>query len=200
MRANLWYVAGMTTSTTAACPPICSIDRVIRFLSIKLPRAATTLSQATLCWFAHRKAAQAPLVSGLTPPAAALVVTPHCACVQLFSGAEGYGMVDDTCNTSGTQSGATTNTRARRRPAAVQPVPLLLHEPLYVGIDVGKASHVAGFVSATLLTRHQRFKACPTLLFTNPRAGFRALAERIRTYAPLEHVAGAVQHPGHHHQ
>jgi len=58
---------------------------------------------------------------------------------------------------------------------------LLLHEPLYVGIDVGKASHVAGFVSTTLLARHERFEACPTLLFANSREGFRALAERRRT-------------------
>jgi hypothetical protein len=28
---------------------------------------------------------------------------------------------------------------------------MLLHESLYVGIDIGKAKHVAGFVSITLL-------------------------------------------------
>jgi hypothetical protein len=38
------------------------------------------------------------------------------------------------------------------------PVPMLLHESLYVGIDVGKAKHVAGFVSTTILERHQRFE------------------------------------------
>jgi transposase len=65
---------------------------------------------------------------------------------------------------------------------------------------VGKASHIAGFVSATLLTRHQRFEACPTLLFANAREGFRALAERIHTYAPLEHVAVLVEHTGHYHR
>src|SRR5271166_5211201 len=39
--------------------------------------------------------------------------------------------------------------------------PLLEHESIYLGIDVGKQQHMAGFVSATLLTRHQRFEACP---------------------------------------
>jgi len=37
--------------------------------------------------------------------------------------------------------------------AALRVLPQLGHEPLYVGIDVGKAQHVAGFVSRTLLTR-----------------------------------------------
>jgi hypothetical protein len=72
-----------------------------------------------------------------------------------------------------------------QRPAAAAPpltaIPLLPHEPLYVSIDVSKASHVAGFVSATLLARHERFEACPTLLFANSREGFRALCERLRT-------------------
>lgn len=92
---------------------------------------------------------------------------------------------------------------AHRHPpaaTALSPIPLLAHEPLYLGIDVGKASHVAGFVSATLLARHERFEACPTLLFANSREGFRALAERIRTYAPLEHVAVLVEHTGHYHR
>ncbi len=34
----------------------------------------------------------------------------------------------------------------------------LAHESLYVGVDIGKHSHVAGFVSTTLLTRHERFE------------------------------------------
>src|SRR5262249_14023957 len=40
------------------------------------------------------------------------------------------------------------STDMRRRPAAIQPGPLLPHEPRSVGIDVGKASPIAGFVSA----------------------------------------------------
>src|SRR5262245_6015032 len=55
------------------------------------------------------------------------------------------------------------------------PIPLLPHEPVYIGIDVGKTSHVAGFVSTTLLARHERFEACPTHLFANSREGFRFL-------------------------
>jgi hypothetical protein len=55
--------------------------------------------------------------------------------------------------------------------ADLVPVPLLLHESLYVGIDVGKAKHVAGFVSTTLLERHQRFEACPALVLENSREG-----------------------------
>jgi len=34
-------------------------------------------------------------------------------------------------------------------------------ETLYVGVDIGKKTHVAGFVSSTLLARHQRFEHCP---------------------------------------
>src|SRR5437899_10311970 len=78
-------------------------------------------------------------------------------------------------------------TRAKQRPD-LQPVPLLKHEPLYVGIDVGKLKHVAGFVSTTLIERHQRFEACPVLAFENTREGFRALLERMRSLAPLEHI------------
>jgi len=35
--------------------------------------------------------------------------------------------------------------------ADLKAVPLLLNESLYVGIDIGKAKHVAGFLSKTLL-------------------------------------------------
>lgn len=34
---------------------------------------------------------------------------------------------------------------------------MLRHETLYVGVDIGKKTHVAGFISTTLLSRHQRF-------------------------------------------
>jgi transposase len=79
-------------------------------------------------------------------------------------------------------------------------MPLLPHEPVYVGIDVGKASHVAGFVSTTLLARHERFEACPTHLFANSRDGFRSLGERLRAYAPLEHLTVLVEYTGHYHR
>jgi len=88
--------------------------------------------------------------------------------------------------------------QAKQRPD-LQAVPLLKHEPLYIGIDVGKMKHVAGFVSTTLLERHQRFEACPALAFENSREGFRALIERIQSLAPLEHCFILMEKTGHYH-
>lgn len=82
----------------------------------------------------------------------------------------------------------------------LQAVPMLLHETLYVGIDIGKRSHVAGFISTTLLTRHQRFEACPALSFENSREGFRALLERIKGYVPLTQVYALLEVTGHYHK
>lgn len=62
------------------------------------------------------------------------------------------------------------------------------HETLYVGIDIGKRSHVAGFLSTTLLARHRRFEHCPALSFENSREGFRRLVDRIQSYVPLTQV------------
>ncbi len=53
-------------------------------------------------------------------------------------------------------------------------IPMLAQETLYVGVDVGKRAHVAGFISSTLLQRHQRFEHCPALAFDNSREGFRS--------------------------
>ncbi|MGH7868771.1 MAG: hypothetical protein ACREP9_14350, partial [Candidatus Dormibacteraceae bacterium] len=72
--------------------------------------------------------------------------------------------------------------------AALTPVPLLPHEALYVGVDIGKVKHVAGFLSRTLLQRHERFEGCHTLTFDQSREGFRAFVDRIREYVPLEHT------------
>src|SRR5207253_10274894 len=58
--------------------------------------------------------------------------------------------------------------------------------PLYVGIDIGKRRHVAGFVSTALLARHRRFERCPTLDIAQERSGFAALLARIKSYGPLE--------------
>jgi transposase len=89
----------------------------------------------------------------------------------------------------------------RRTTRRTKPVgaPLLGDEPLYVGIDVGKRSHVAGFVSTTLLARHKRFEGCPALTFSQSRDGFRRLTERIQTYAPLEHCCILLERTGHYH-
>jgi transposase len=71
---------------------------------------------------------------------------------------------------------------------------------MYVGIDIGKLSHVAGFVSSTLLTRHQRFEVCPALSFENSREGFRALLDRIKGYVPLTQVYAVMEVTGHYHR
>jgi transposase len=79
-------------------------------------------------------------------------------------------------------------------------IPLLLHESVYIGIDIGKSKHVAGFLSQTLLARHDRFEACPALVFENSREGFRLLLERMRAYSPLEHVFVLLERTGHYHR
>ena len=56
-------------------------------------------------------------------------------------------------------------------------LPQLLHESLYVGIDIGKMRHVAGFVSKTLLERHDRFEACPAFVFAQSREGYVTVAK-----------------------
>jgi len=83
-------------------------------------------------------------------------------------------------------------------PSAVRP--LCAHDPLYIGIDVGKQRHVAGFVSPTLLQRQERFEGCPVLLFDNSREGFRRLVERMAEYAPIEQCAVLVEKTGHYHR
>ncbi len=79
-------------------------------------------------------------------------------------------------------------------------IPMLKNESLYVGIDVGKATHVAGFVSRTLLERHERFEACPALAFEQSREGFRSLIDRIRSYIALEQVYVLLEQTGHYHR
>lgn len=80
------------------------------------------------------------------------------------------------------------------------PAPAFANESMYVGIDVGKAKHVAGFVSSSLLERHERFEACPALLFENSREGFTRLLERLRTLAPLEQCFVLLERTGHYHR
>jgi transposase len=82
----------------------------------------------------------------------------------------------------------------------LQALPMLPHETLYVGIDIGKRSHVAGFISPTLLARHQRFEVCPALSFENSREGFRALVDRIKEYVPLIQVYALLEVTGHYHR
>jgi len=91
------------------------------------------------------------------------------------------------------------NTRTKHRPE-LRAIPLLQQESLYIGIDVGKMRHVAGFVSTTLLERHERFEACPAFAFDNSRESFHALIERVRTLAPLEHCFVLLEKTGHYHR
>jgi transposase len=79
-------------------------------------------------------------------------------------------------------------------------IPMLANESLYVGIDVGKLKHVAGFVSNTLLQRHERFEACPALTFEQSREGFRSLIDRICSFVPLEQVYVLMEQTGHYHR
>ncbi len=82
----------------------------------------------------------------------------------------------------------------------LQILPMLPHETLYVGVDIGKKTHIAGFLSTTLLSRHQRFETCPALSFDNTREGFRALIDRISTYVPLTQVYVVMEVTGHYHR
>ncbi len=82
----------------------------------------------------------------------------------------------------------------------LQVIPMLTYETLYVGVDIGKQTHVAGFLSATLLARYQRFENCPALSFANSREGFRSLIDRINAYVPLTQVYVVMEVTGHYHR
>jgi len=77
---------------------------------------------------------------------------------------------------------------------------MLAHESLYVGVDIGKLQHVAGFVSTTLLVRHAQFEGCPILKFENSREGFRSFVDCIQVYVPLEQCFVLMEHTGHYHK
>ncbi len=79
-------------------------------------------------------------------------------------------------------------------------VSMQLHESLYVGIDIGKHQHFAGFVSNTLLKRHEHFEVCPALKFEQSRDGFRQLIDRIQAFCPLEQCFILMEKTGHYHK
>ncbi len=79
-------------------------------------------------------------------------------------------------------------------------IPMLLNESMYIGVDIGKFKHVAGFVSTTLLQRHQRFESCPAFTFEQSRAGFQAFLDRVRAFVPLEHCFLLMEQTGHYHR
>jgi hypothetical protein len=86
---------------------------------------------------------------------------------------------------------------SRHHLSVLTPLP---NESLYVGVDIGKHAHMAGFISITLLTRHERFEGCPVLAFEQSREGFRALVDRIQTYVPLAQAYVMVEKTGHYHK
>src|SRR5258708_6144661 len=79
-------------------------------------------------------------------------------------------------------------------------LPMHPHESIYIGVDIGKFKHVAGFVSKTLLERHLHFESCPAFLFEQSREGFQAFVERIRAYCPLEQCFIVMEQSGHYHR
>jgi transposase len=89
------------------------------------------------------------------------------------------------------------NTSTSTQPASL---PLLRNETLYIGVDLGKFRHIAGFLSPTLLARHEHFEGCPTLTFDQSREGFRTFADRIRELVPLSQAMVLLEHTGHYHR
>jgi transposase len=79
-------------------------------------------------------------------------------------------------------------------------LPMLPNESLYIGVDIGKFKHVAGFLSKTLLERHQHFEHCPAFTFEQSQEGFRAFVERIQAYSPLEQCFILMEQTGHYHR
>jgi transposase len=79
-------------------------------------------------------------------------------------------------------------------------IPMLGNESLYVGVDIGKQQHFAGFVSNTLLKRHEHFEACPALKFDQSREGFMQLIDRIQSFCPLEQCFVLMEKTGHYHK
>src|SRR5712692_12093395 len=89
--------------------------------------------------------------------------------------------------------------RTRTR-SDLKALPMLPQESIYIGIDVGKFKHVAGFVSKTLLERYLHFESCPAFLFEQSREGFRAFVERIGAYCPLEQCFIVMEQTGNYHR
>lgn len=91
-------------------------------------------------------------------------------------------------------------TSTKKRNAELAAFPMLPNEALYIGVDIGKFKHVAGFLSKTLLERHRHFEHCPAFIFEQSREGFRALVERIQAYCPLEQCFILMEQTGHYHR
>lgn len=66
-----------------------------------------------------------------------------------------------------------------------------------IGVDIGKQSHVAAFVSASLLKANKRYEQCPTLSVVNSRQGFEQLLTAMRFHGALINCAVLVERTGH---
>lgn len=70
----------------------------------------------------------------------------------------------------------------------------------FVGIDIAKKSHSAGFISRKLLMKHRRFESCPTFTFKNTREGFVALLKQMERHSSLDNIAVLIERTGHYHR
>lgn len=68
---------------------------------------------------------------------------------------------------------------------------------LYVGIDIGKSSHVAALLSLSLLATHKRPDACPLLSFPQSRTGFEEMTGELSHYARLDTCCVLIESTGH---
>lgn len=84
-------------------------------------------------------------------------------------------------------------------PKHITAITLLPQERLFVGIDIGRHSHYAGFVSKSLLEKHRHPEKCPSRPVLNSRTDFEALVEEMATYAPLSDCVVLVEKTGHYH-
>ncbi len=90
--------------------------------------------------------------------------------------------------------------KRKQTPSPLASLPMLPTEAIYIGVDIGKFKHVAGFLSKTLLGRHKHFEHCPAFVFDQSREGFRAFVERIQAYSPLEQCFILMEQTGHYHR
>ena len=68
---------------------------------------------------------------------------------------------------------------------------------LYIGIDIGKRSHYAAFLSKSLLKKHKKHDACPTAKVDASREGFVKLLQSMTVYAPADQCHILLESTGH---
>lgn len=71
---------------------------------------------------------------------------------------------------------------------------------LFVGVDVGKLSHVAAFLSPELLRARHKHTNMPTLSFPQTRVGITALLNAIELRGGIAHAAILLEQTGHYHR